>query len=135
MMADQYPAFGKVEFMLPTTMSKMENVWNTFQEPRCSVYLPNSYMLLLSALDQGWKVIKVELAPSWDQYGFIYLVTLKRSAHFHAQQLILPHNSMVEELLREYGNPLPSVHQANHQQAKADELDRFLDQAGATEHD
>ena len=96
--------------MYPTTMSKMENVWNTFQEPRCAAYLPNSYMLLLSALDQGWKVTKVELAPSWDQYGFIYLVSLKRPSHAHAQQLILPHNSLVENLLREYGNMLPSVH-------------------------
>jgi hypothetical protein len=45
----------------PTTLTRMENVWDTFQEPRCPAYLPNSYMLLLSALDQGWKVIKVEL--------------------------------------------------------------------------
>jgi hypothetical protein len=98
--------------MLTTTMSKMENVWNTFQEPRCSVYLPNSYMLLLSAIDQGWKVINVELAPSWDQYGFIYLVSLKHPSHLHIQQLILPNNALVETLLQEYGskaNSIPSV--------------------------
>ena len=78
----------------------MENVWNTFQEPRCPAYLPNSYILLLSALDQGWKVIKVELVPSWDQYGFIYLVTLKHQSRYQAQQLILPKNSIVENLIK-----------------------------------
>ncbi|MGB8214378.1 MAG: hypothetical protein WCE68_12550 [Anaerolineales bacterium] len=101
--------------MVTTTMTKMENVWNTFQEPRCSAYLPNSYMLLLSALDQGWKVIKVELAPSWDQYGFIYLVTLKRQSHQHTQQLILPHNTLVATLLQEYGISIASISSKTHQ--------------------
>jgi hypothetical protein len=95
----------------------MENVWNTFQEPRCSVYLPNSYMLLLSALDQGWKVSDIELAPSWDQYGFIYLVTLKRPSYPRTQQLILPHNSLVEDLLQEYCGLVPSVASPVHQPA------------------
>ena len=98
--------------MVMSSITKMENVWNTFQEPRCSAFFPNSYMLLLSALDQGWKVKKVELVPSWDQYGFIYLVTLKRQSHQPAQQLILPHNAVVENLLQEYGNLLPSSHTA-----------------------
>ena len=100
--------------MLTTTMTKMESVWDTFQEPRCPAYLPNSYMLLLSALDQGWKVTKVELSPSWDQYGFIYLVTLKRPSHSHARQLILPHNSLVENLLQEFGGLLPSSYSVAH---------------------
>jgi hypothetical protein len=95
----------------------MENVWNTFQEPRCSVYLPNSYMLLLSALDQGWKAIKVELAPSWDQYGFVYLVSLKRQSHPHIQQLILPHNALIENLLQEVGSMASPTHSVIHQPA------------------
>ena len=103
--------------MYPTTSTKMETVWNTFQEPRCSVYLPNSYMLLLSALDQGWKVSKVELAPSWDQYGFIYLVSLNRQSHPRAQQLILPHNKLVESLLQEYGYKVSPKHSAGAQPA------------------
>ena len=103
--------------MLNTTLNRMENVWDTFQEPRCPAYLPNSYMLLLSALDQGWKVIKVELAPSWDQYGFIFLVTLKRQSHPHARQLILPHNTLVENLLQEYGSLVHSLPSVVHQPA------------------
>jgi hypothetical protein len=74
-------------------------------------------MLLLSALDQGWKVIKIELVPSWDQYGFIYLVTLKRHSHSHAQQLILPQNSLVENLLQEVGSMVSSTLSVVHQPA------------------
>lgn len=99
----------------PTTLTCMENVWDTFQEPRCPAYLPNSYMLLLSALDQGWKVIKVELTPSWDQYGFIYLVTLKRQSHPQSRQLILPYNKLVENLLHEYSGLFISTHPLVHQ--------------------
>ena len=95
--------------MLTTTMAKMENVWNTFQEPRCSTYLPNSYMLLLSALDQGWQVSKVEQAPSWDQHGFIYLVTLMYQSHQHFHQLILPQNALVANLLQENANTVTFV--------------------------
>jgi hypothetical protein len=58
-------------------------------------------MLLLSALDQGWKVVKVELTPAWDQYGFIFLVTMKRSSNQNTQQLIMPQNPLVTDLLRE----------------------------------
>jgi hypothetical protein len=103
--------------MLTTTMTRMETVWNTFQEPRCSAYLPNSYMLLLSAVDQGWKIVKAELAPSWDQHGFIYLVTLTCQTHDHSQQLILPQNSLVANLLQEYGTTIASVHSGVHQSA------------------
>jgi hypothetical protein len=109
---------GKDNMMMPTTtLTRMENVWNTFQEPRCPAYLPNSYMLLLSAMDQGWKVVKIELAPSLDQYGFIYLVTLKRQFHSHTQQLILPDNSLVENLLCELGALKTPLHSIVHQPA------------------
>jgi hypothetical protein len=103
--------------MVTTPITKMGTVWNTFQEPRCSAYFPNSYMLLLSALDQGWKVIKTELAPSWDQHGFIYLVTLKRQSHQHSQQLILPQNSLVANLLQECVTTVKSIRSGAHQPA------------------
>jgi hypothetical protein len=78
---------------------KAEQLWNVVQEPRCPAYLPASYMLLLSALDKGWQIQEIELTPSWDQYGFVYLVTLRRPSHKYNQQIILPKNSIVEDLL------------------------------------
>ena len=106
-----------MKMLTTTTPAQMENVWNTFQEPRCPVYLPNSYMLLLSALDQGWKVSKIELAPSWDQLGFIYLVTLRRRSNTPARQLILPDNALVETLLQELTVSSKDAHSIIHQPA------------------
>lgn len=89
--------------MLTTKTTTMETVWNTFQEPRCFTGLPNSYLLLLSALDQGWRIARVESKPSWDQHGFIYVVTLKCQSHQRqSQKLILPQNPLIRELLREF---------------------------------
>ena len=76
-----------------------EQVWNTMQEPRCPVYMSTGTMLLLSALNKGWQIEKVELTPSWDQNGFIYLVSLRRNFQEFGQQIILPKNHLVEDLL------------------------------------
>ena len=76
-------------------------MWMTVQESRVPSYLPNSYLLLLSALDNGWQVSKAELLPSWDQHGFVYLVTLYHHNQNHSQMLILPKNQLVESLLDE----------------------------------
>jgi hypothetical protein len=86
-------------------MIKNENGWNNFQEPQFCACIPNSYMRLLSAMDQGWKVIKVELAPSWDQYGFIYLVTLKHQSRKHSQQMVLPKNCTFANLIHSFALP------------------------------
>jgi hypothetical protein len=85
--------------MITTTIIEMEYVWNNLQEPCGTATLPESSMRLLAALDQGWKVTNIELTPSWDQYGFIYVVSLKDQSRKHSRQLILPKNSSVENLL------------------------------------
>jgi hypothetical protein len=85
--------------MINTPITNTERIWNTFEELYCSACLPGSDIFLHSTLDQGWKVIKVELTPSWDQYGFLYLVTLEHQSRKHYQQLILPKTSRVENLL------------------------------------
>jgi hypothetical protein len=94
--------------MIPTT-TKMENVWNTFQEPYIPAILPNSFLQLLSALDQGWKVSKIDLAPSWDQYGFVYLATMQRPSDQQTQQIILPINSLAANYLLRDGEIIVST--------------------------
>ena len=87
-----------------------ELVWNIAQEPRCHSYQPASYMLLLSALDQGWQIAKAEVAPSWDQTEFVYLVTLRHTASFNSQELILSRNPLTENLLNEIGTSAKSAY-------------------------
>jgi hypothetical protein len=65
-------------------------------------------MLLLSALDNGWRIAEIVLKPSWDQNGFIYLLTLRHTDHRHTQQLVLPKNVQVETLLAEHAIALVS---------------------------
>lgn len=80
---------------------KRTNPWNSLQEPRCPSRLPAGYLLLLSALDRGWRVSRARLKPSWDQHGFVYLLTLRHPARAHSQDLVLPGNRQVESLLLE----------------------------------
>ncbi len=86
--------------MLNQTIRR-EQMWTTVQEPRTPAYVPNSYLLLLSALDSGWRIEKVKQAVSWDQHGLIYLVTLRKERNI-SQELILPKNALVAGLLDEF---------------------------------
>ena len=85
-----------------------KQMWTAVQEPRTPAYVPNSYLLLLSALDSGWHIGKVELAASWDQHGLVYLVTLRKDRSL-PQEIVLPNNSLAADLLDEYlaDHPLP----------------------------
>jgi len=80
---------------------KTRHLWDTLQEPRCPSYFPMGYLLLLSALDNGWQIADIQIRPSWDQHGLVYLLSLRHPAHMHSQQLVLPKNSLVEDLLAE----------------------------------
>jgi hypothetical protein len=72
---------------------------NAKNELGCPSYMPSGTMQLLSAIHKGWQIRNIELAPSWDQYGFIYLVTLRLPFNNCSQQIILPKNPMIEDLL------------------------------------
>ena len=81
---------------------KTENVWKTIQEPDYVTYIPSA-LLLLMAIDNGWDIDEVESVPSWDQLGFVYVVTLKSSSCSQNQKLIMPKSALVEKILAEHG--------------------------------
>lgn len=91
-----------------------EQIWATMQAPRCPAYVPNSYLLLLSALDTGWQIVRIELVPSWDQGGSIYRVTLCHRSHKLSQQIILPQNPTVENLFFELKEASNLLHKPSH---------------------
>ncbi len=74
----------------------------TTQQPRVSSYVPNSYLLLLSALDNGWRIQNVQLRPSWDQHGMVYLVSIYLYAPERTQEIILPRVPLVDKFLEEH---------------------------------
>ena len=83
-------------------MMKIENVWQSTPEKSYATYIPSA-LLLLMAIDNGWDIVKVESVPSWDQLGFVYLVSLKNSSQAGrtTSSLVLPKSALVEKILDE----------------------------------
>jgi len=77
-------------------------MWSTLQESRIPSNFSSSYLLLLSALDKGWRIEESELVPSWDQHGVVYLVNLHLDTLGLNQQLILPQNPLIVDLLQDH---------------------------------
>jgi hypothetical protein len=86
--------------MLTITNKKKVNNWKVSQEAHCDTYLPSPLLLAL-ILENGWKVVNIDLAPSQDQLGFVYLVTLKSISRQQYQQLMLPRTTLIEKILEE----------------------------------
>ena len=87
--------------MLAETIQKTEKVWKTVQEPEYSTYIP-SLLLLVMATENGWDILKAELKPSYEQYGFVYLVTLKCQSNGQCQELVIPKSGLVEQILDQH---------------------------------
>lgn len=85
------------EKMIATVLS--ERRWHHLQGPSRPARLPHGYLLLLSALDEGWRVERISVQPSWDQHGLVYVLSLKRPGSRRRQEVVLPKNPQVEALL------------------------------------
>jgi hypothetical protein len=94
----------KGKIMLEQSLTT-EHTWKPMQDSNNQAHYPPSYRSLLSYLATGWKIIKVELSPSWDQYGLVYRLTLKRQPWGQHLQLILPKESRIDDLIYEYTLP------------------------------
>ncbi len=77
-------------------------LWSSMQEPICESSYSNTYLRLLSALDSGWQICSSSLQPSWDQNGFVYQVIIKQSFTCNTEEIILPMNSIIDEILKRY---------------------------------
>jgi len=87
--------------MLATSMTAKKQSLEISQEPRWNTYIPSPFFLLL-AVENGWKVARIELAPSADQHSLAYIVTLKSESSQPDQKVVLPSNAMVKRILAEY---------------------------------
>jgi hypothetical protein len=94
--------------MLATIMTNKKQSLEICQELSLNTYIPSPFFLLL-AIENGWKVARVELAPSEDQLSLVYLVTLKSESSQPDQKVILPTNALVKKILSEYSQiPVPA---------------------------
>ena len=98
----------KVETMLATTFTNTKDALEISREPVCNTYVPSPFFLLL-AIENGWKVTRIELTPAEDQISLVYLVTLKSNSNQPDQKVILPTNALVKKLLADnYQMPVPA---------------------------
>ena len=81
-----------------------------WQEAQLERVCPSSTNLLHNARLAGWRLSHVELVPSWDQYGFVYLVTIRGVLPGQWQRLVLPKNNQVEQLLDSFNPAFSSRH-------------------------
>jgi hypothetical protein len=87
--------------MLATTFRNATNSVEVIREPRWTTYIPSPFFLLL-AIENGWKVTRVELAPSEDQLSLIYHIILKSISSQQELKVNLPTNALVKKILAEH---------------------------------
>jgi hypothetical protein len=87
--------------MLAETTQKTKTVWKTVQEPEYKAYIP-SLLMLIMAVDNGWDITSIEMKPSHDQHGFVYLVTVKCRSNSQFQRLVIPQSKLVEKIFEQY---------------------------------
>ena len=91
----------KDKTMLATTMTKQYPNREIGRNAGFTTYLPSPLLLQL-VIENGWKVVKTELASSEDQTGLVYLVTFKSKTGLQNHRLILPRTPLIQKILDEH---------------------------------
>ena len=97
--------------MLTTTKTKRADAWKICQVTPLDIYIPSPLLLTL-ILENGWKIVGIELVPSEDQFGFVYLVTLNSDSRQQSQQLVLPRTRLIEKILDEQASSAIPVNES-----------------------
>jgi hypothetical protein len=87
--------------MLATTITNKDHSLEIGHGPSLNTYIPSPFFLLL-AIENGWKVTRVELAPSEDQFSLVYHIILKSNSSQPELKVILPTNALVKKILAEH---------------------------------
>jgi len=51
----------------------------------------------------GWEIAKSNLEPTWDQTGFVYVITIRQPFTRHTEVIILPRDESVFDILERSG--------------------------------
>lgn len=88
--------------MLPHTTYEFDHIWNRLQEPARPTAKPADYLLLLSALDDGWKIVETaHYVPFNDLRGGMYMLTLFHPTRLLTQQTLVARTREVDALINE----------------------------------
>ncbi len=91
--------------MIAHELYHKDDLWNRLQEPARPGKLPAVYLLLLAALDTGWKILEpIHLSDTWEADGKpVYHIFLHRSPAPQIRMLTIPAIPEVEGFLAREG--------------------------------
>jgi hypothetical protein len=90
------------------TMRDLDLAWSSLQQPLHATALPEDYLRLLAALDEGWQILEVARLSARRAQGLSehYLLTLTHPARMLARQTTLRKNGQIDGLLEREHVPM-----------------------------
>jgi len=89
--------------MLMQTTFDSDHVWNKLQEPARPAGKPADYLLLLSALDEGWKILETARLVPFNDFlrGGSYMLTIFHPIRLVVRQIVVARSAEVDVLLKD----------------------------------
>jgi hypothetical protein len=88
--------------MLAETNISMQYLVKDEKETGHAIFVP-SPLLLLMAMDNGWKILQAEATEGHDQSGPTYQVTMRRLADGQTQKVNVPNIPLIQKILEQSG--------------------------------
>jgi hypothetical protein len=88
--------------MLAETKTTMQYIGKDVKETGHATFVP-SPLLLLMAMDNGWKILQAEAMVARDQSGPTYRVTMRRLADGQTQMVNVPKIPLIQKILEQSG--------------------------------
>jgi hypothetical protein len=88
--------------MLAETKTRIQHLGKDVKETGHTTYVP-SPLLLLMAMDNGWKILHAEETEDRDQSGPTYGVTMRRLADGQTQKVNVPKIPLIQKILEQCG--------------------------------
>lgn len=89
--------------MLTQPTYDTDHVWNKLQEPARPAGRPADYLLLLSALDEGWKILETARMVPFNDFlrGGSYMLTLFHPTRLLVRQIVVARTPELDTLLKD----------------------------------
>jgi hypothetical protein len=89
--------------MLMQTTYDADHVWNKLQEPARPAGKPADYLLLLSALDEGWKILETARLVPFNDFlrGGSYMLTIFHPVRLLVRQIVVARTPELDTLLKD----------------------------------
>ncbi len=89
--------------MLMQTTYNTDHIWEKLQEPARPTGKPADYLLLLSALDEGWKILETARLVPFNDFlnGGSYMLTIFHPIRLLVRQIVVSRTPELDALLKD----------------------------------